>query len=321
MDMEAVRAEWRENGAVVLKNLLDQEALEHCRKAYDFAVLNPSPLSAERESGGFYEDGSGTKASMPVYYDLIEKKAPALAQACLDLWGDSKNVWYFDHELFRKYGGKGRATPFHQDTMSIPFEGQHMAVIWISFEAVPQSHSLEMVRGSHKGRLFNSPQAFSVVGEKGRSVESREAAKDDVTPLWTQEDFDAVGLKGEVWPTVPDLAKDKDAWDLLVFPTRPGDVVVFHPHSLHGGAPVTPEFPERHTLALRFFGDDCIYRKLPVVSELKMYRDMKVGSHFSRNPKGFYRTGGGFLRVRGPGLQDEDGEDTDTKRTAANAKL
>ncbi|MCY1464289.1 hypothetical protein D9M71_822930 [compost metagenome] len=38
---------------------------------------------------------------------------------------------------------------------------------------------------------------------------------------------------------------------------------MLHPHSLHGGAAVDADCPDRHTLVLRFFGDDARFRCLP----------------------------------------------------------
>jgi hypothetical protein len=38
---------------------------------------------------------------------------------------------------------------------------------------------------------------------------------------------------------------------------------MLHPHCLHGGAPVDAGCPNRHTLVLRFFGDDAVFRSLP----------------------------------------------------------
>ena len=35
---------------------------------------------------------------------------------------------------------------------------------------------------------------------------------------------------------------------------------------LHGGAPVTPDCPTRHTIVLRFFGDKLYYRPLPTTA-------------------------------------------------------
>ena len=44
---------------------------------------------------------------------------------------------------------------------------------------------------------------------------------------------------------------------------EPGDVLLLHPGTLHGGAPVDAGFPNRHTFVFRFFGDDATYSPLP----------------------------------------------------------
>jgi hypothetical protein len=68
-------------------------------------------------------------------------------------------------------------------------------------------------------------------------------------------------------PRLPNIEvirrQNPDAFDILSWATRPGDVVVVNPGALHGGAPVDAECPARHTLVLRFFGDDATYRPLP----------------------------------------------------------
>ena len=96
---------------------------------------------------------------MQVYRELLQA-CPIFAETCLKLWGpvgaredapSSKNVWFFDRELFRRTGGRGRGTPFHQDTSYFPFEGEHLCAFWISFEATPKKNSLEIIRGSQSG--------------------------------------------------------------------------------------------------------------------------------------------------------------------------
>ena len=59
-----------------------------------------------------------------------------------------------------------------------------------------------------------------------------------------------------------ELDRDADAWDVVSFETRPGDIVVFHRYCLHGRAPIDERTPNRHTLVLRFFGDDGTYSAL-----------------------------------------------------------
>ena len=64
------------------------------------------------------------------------------------------------------------------------------------------------------------------------------------------------------------------AWD-----TEPGDVILVHPGALHGGAPVDAVTPDRHTLVLRFFGDDATYDPLPGV-DLPWMDDQTEGAPF-----------------------------------------
>jgi hypothetical protein len=38
---------------------------------------------------------------------------------------------------------------------------------------------------------------------------------------------------------------------------------LFHPHTIHGGAPTGPRYPRRRSLSLRFFGDKSYYKSIP----------------------------------------------------------
>jgi hypothetical protein len=106
---------------------------------------------------------------------------------------------------------------------------------------------LEIVRGSHRGTLHD--------GTTFRDP------NDPTQPLHG----------GGALPRLPDIEAerklDPDAYDILSWATEPGDVVVIHPGSLHGGAPVDADFPDRHTLVFRFFGDDATFRPLPEHSD------------------------------------------------------
>jgi ectoine hydroxylase-related dioxygenase (phytanoyl-CoA dioxygenase family) len=119
----------------------------------------------------------------------------------------------------------------------------HWANAWISFEAVPRRNALEMIRGSHQGTRYD-----------GTNFKD---PSDPTAPLHG----------GGALPRLPDIEAqrkvDPNAYEVLSWATRPGDIVVLHPGTLHGGAPVDRDFRERHTLVLRFFGDDATFRSLP----------------------------------------------------------
>ena len=91
------------------------------------------------------------------------------------------------------------------------------------------------MRGSHRGTLYNT-SAFD--------------PDDETIPIY------------EGLPTLPDIEGDRDAFDIVSWDVAPGDVLVFHPAMLHGGAPTHPG-GRRRTLTLRFFGRDAVYVERP----------------------------------------------------------
>lgn len=119
----------------------------------------------------------------------------------------------------------------------------HWANFWISYEALPERNCISIVRGSHRGKLYNGTAYTD--------------PNDPTKPLHPDSDL----------PRLPDidseLARDPKSWDVVSWETTPGDVIVFHPFALHGGAPVDAATPDRHTIVLRFFGDDAVYSSLP----------------------------------------------------------
>jgi hypothetical protein len=51
------------------------------------------------------------------------------------LWA-SREVWFMYEQVFAKTGGVTRRTPWHQDAPYLPVRGEHLAVVWMSFETV-----------------------------------------------------------------------------------------------------------------------------------------------------------------------------------------
>ncbi|MET9297129.1 phytanoyl-CoA dioxygenase family protein [Streptomyces sp. NPDC003077] len=248
---ESVGKAWRADGAVLMKGCLDPVQLARCREAFDWAVGHPGPNASRMF------DGTGQQSHVDNANPLAKSRLDALVSSLpfgrlfADLWG-SEHVWYFAEEIFLKAGGRGGRTAWHQDTAYLPWAGEHWANAWISFQALPKANSLEIIRGSHHGIQY------------------------DGTTFANPED-PTEPLHGDgVLPRLPDidaeLARDPDAYEVLSWATEPGDVVVLHPRALHGGAHVDAACPDRHTLVLRFFGDDATFRPLP-----------ESNKHFARN--------------------------------------
>ncbi|WP_017616263.1 phytanoyl-CoA dioxygenase family protein [Nocardiopsis salina] len=243
---ESIREAFRSDGAVLFEDCLDEAQLAQCRRAYDWAVDNPGPKASSMFDGT--EQRSHVDNANPQAKSRLDELVQTLpfGELFAELWG-SDNVWYFAEEVFLKEGGRSARSSWHQDTAYLPWAGHHWANAWISFEHLPKANSLEIVRGSHRGVQYDGTTFANPA--------------DPTEPIHG----------GNVLPRLPDidadLAQNPDAHDIVSWETRPGDVVVLHPRSLHGGAGVDAGCPDRHTLVLRFFGDDATFRPLPDVNK------------------------------------------------------
>jgi ectoine hydroxylase-related dioxygenase (phytanoyl-CoA dioxygenase family) len=225
------RESFRTEGVICLRGAFGEAALALAREAFAWSLAHPSPQACTFEGGEgvFYQDLANPRA-LPAYRKLLDE-SPA-ADLAASLW-DAPDVWFMYEQVFRKEGGETRRTPWHQDSSYLPVEGEALAVMWIPFDAIEARDSLEFVPGSHRGVLFDG---------------SSFAAEDDTDPLYGD---------GRL-PRLPAIEKERERWRIVSFAVEPGDVVVFHPRVLHGGAPTHPGC-QRRTLSLRFFGADAVY--------------------------------------------------------------
>lgn len=225
----------REDGVVLLPQALDARALAEAEALFKWSLDHPTASACtfyEGEGGTFYQDLCNPEAALAYREFLCESPVADLLAA---LWG-RKEVWFLYEQVFLKDGAAARRTPWHQDSPYLALDGEQIAVLWINFGPVAQQHSLEFVRGSHRGPLYDG-SAFD--------------PKDDTAPIY------AHGL-----PRLPDIEAHREDYDIVSFPITPGDIVVFHPSILHGGAP-TADGETRRTLSLRFFGSDAVYARRP----------------------------------------------------------
>jgi hypothetical protein len=232
VDWTAAQAAFERDGVVLLPHALDEAQLADALAAYEWSLAHPGPgASRIRQASDalFYNDLFNPDC-LTGYRAMLERSP--LPDQVARLWG-APAVWFMYEQVFLKEGGEARRTPWHQDSSYLTIAGPHLAVAWIPFDPLPREDSLEFVRGSHRGVLYN-----------GSSFE----LGDDTAPLHP----------GASLPRLPDIEADREAFDIVGWAVEPGDVIVFHPAMLHGGAP-THAGMRRRTLTLRFFGEQAFY--------------------------------------------------------------
>ena len=261
---EATIATFRRDGVCLLPQALDAQALGACESAWQWSRTHPGPLAGGMETrAAVSRQDLCHPDALGVYEDVV-RNAP-LADYAQALW-PSDRVWFMYEQIFHKTGGLAGRTPWHQDTSYLAVTGDHLIAFWVSFEAIPEDKALEFVRASHRGTLHNT---------------SRFAPDDPTLPIYPSEEL----------PRLPDIEAQRDAYDIVRFATRPGDVIAFHTSTLHGGGATDATTPERRTLTLRFFGDDArsAARPGPAGPFYDDIKDLRPGAPF-RHPR--------FLQVR-----------------------
>jgi ectoine hydroxylase-related dioxygenase (phytanoyl-CoA dioxygenase family) len=227
----SLRRQYEDDGVVLLESALDAPAMAAAQAAWQWSPDHPGPGASRlpQREGVFVNDLFNPRC-LDGYRDML--LASPLPAQIAEIWGGG-DVWFFYEQVFLKEGGETRRTPWRQDSSYLAIAGQHLAVAWITFDPTTAEDSLEFVRGSHVGPLYNT---------------SRFDLEDETIPI----------NPNSVLPRLPDIEGDRAAHDIVSFATRPGDVVLFHPKMLHGGAPTHPG-TRRRTLTLRFFGEDAVY--------------------------------------------------------------
>jgi len=237
MEISASQREaYGRDGVIHLPGLLDAGALAEVQAAFDWSEAHATPW-AIRQSGEVgsanFQDISNPGAAA-AYRPMLE--ASPIPAVLAQLW-DRPEVWFMYEQLFRFEGAKSAPTYWHQDLPYLPVDGSHLAVVWITFDAVGRDESIEFVRGSHLGPMHNGVLM---------------TPDDPYAPFYPEADL----------PRVPDINANRSGWEIVSWDVAPGDVVIFHPNVLHYGQPPRSQ-RQRRTLSLRFFGADATYAERP----------------------------------------------------------
>lgn len=227
------------DGILIVENAFSEQDMVLIEAAFQGNFDNPSPLAQHlyAESGGTFIQSVEDSSQKPAFQAMFQDTP--VVEIARDVFGTG-GVWYFHDQLFFKQGDPDkpvRRTPWHQDTPYHPIDGSKFVVFWIPMQDIPQEYALEVVRGSHKGTLYNG---------------SFFDPKDDTLPVYDEKEM----------PRLPDVEADRGKWDIVTCAMKRGDVLIFHPSCLHGGGS-TPAGATRRSLSLRMIGDDVVHVKRP----------------------------------------------------------
>jgi hypothetical protein len=225
---DEVIARFERDGAVWIPGLLSPNWMRLIEVGVQRNLGMPGPYAIRHFEGepGEYHDDFGNFGVIPEYQRLLADSPLAAVTARLLR---SESLWLFLDQIFVKEGGRSNRTPWHQDIPWLMADGEQFVTAWIALQPLAEEETLEFVAGSHKGPIYD------------HAVE------------WTPEQLLATSA-----PKLPNIEAERDKWPIVSHASRPGDVLFFHPQTLHGGGEMR-EGGKRRSLNLRFFGDRTRY--------------------------------------------------------------
>jgi ectoine hydroxylase-related dioxygenase (phytanoyl-CoA dioxygenase family) len=151
----------------------------------------------------------------------------------------ARKVNYYDDQVLVKEPGAREYTAFHTDEPYYHLRGDQVCGMWVSPDVVTcDSGAMQYVRGSHRWPSFFKPNAFVTQSTLATFGVAQDA--EEQSPL-------------------PDIEGHRDAYDIVTYPSEPGDVIVHHSRLVHGSGPNYTTDQRRRAVSMRYAGDDVTY--------------------------------------------------------------
>lgn len=198
------------DGAFILRDIIHADWVEFMREAVARMMANPSPTALD------YAQGQGPQFFTQTWGWLIDEGLRALVlrgparDIAVQVLAPTDHVNLVMDQIFVKEAGTSKTTPWHQDYPYGNFAGDQVVRIWMPLDEVTaDSGAVHYLKGSHRwGRVFH-PVMFL----------DPEASARQETP----------------WERPPDFDAEYDRYDWLVGECKPGDAILHHQLTVHGG--------------------------------------------------------------------------------------
>ena len=249
--------DYRRDGVVCLRQVVSPRWMEKIRAGVERAIASPSLFArmGAAPNSGYNMEIFLWKRDDDLRDVIFGSSLVHLAQQLMG----ADRVHFFYDQLFAKKAGTTTPTPWHHDLTFWPLEGNQICSMWIPTQAVSrESSGLEFVAGSHRW-----PNPWKAVGPpNGR--------EDGLLPSASRE---LINPDHEDVPPVDEL---REKHGLLGWDLEAGDLLAFHPLTLHGSEGNTSA-DDRAAIAFRFTGDDVTYHPTPYTFPIFYPHGRRVG--------------------------------------------
>ena len=153
----------------------------------------------------------------------------------------ARKVNFYDDQTLMKEPSTREYTAFHTDEPYYHLSGEQVCGMWVSPDVVTEdSGAMRYVRGSHKWGTYFKANIFVAQNSIGSLLEGTDDEEGQVQ--------------------LPDIEGEPDKYDIITYPSTPGDVIVHHSNLIHGSGPNYRSDLTRRAVSFRYAGDDVRYR-------------------------------------------------------------
>jgi len=232
---EGEASAYARDGAVCLRGAIAPVWLDLIARAFERARARPSPWASDHmpeRPGRFVTDLAMAQHDDELRRFVFDSPAAAIAAWLMR----SSTLTFFFDTMWIKDSGVSKRTNWHQDQPYYTVDGDQMCVLWLPLDPVPEDSALEFVRGSHRWGTWFEPMRTTDGG---------------------------AFYAGSPYAPVPDVDGERARYDILSWAMEPGDCVVFHGLTLHGGAADPRGRSARRAYSTVWLGDDARFAARP----------------------------------------------------------
>ena len=233
MISEDIISKYKEDGVVILKNVIEDKWIETLRSGVEKNFKNPSKYKCiyeEKDSKELFFDDYCNWQRIEEYKKFFFKSN--IAKLVAQLMG-SKKVNIFHEHVLIKEPGSFKKTPWHQDQPYYCVNGKDNCSLWIPLDSVKKEICPEFIKGSHKWNKKFLPTKFF------------------------GDSYDHCDTEFE---KIPDIENNKKDYNIVSWSLDPGDLIAFNFATVHG-APGNSGQNRRRAFSARFTGDDATFAK------------------------------------------------------------
>ncbi len=247
---EDLKREYHSNGVVCLRDQFDREWVDHLLKLTSSAIAQPerNGYRGLAKSEGFISLKWPSRFNKGIAQFFRDSPAAEMVAQVIG----SKELRFFNDQIFAKEPGVEQKTFWHHDAAGWPVIGEQVPSLWIPLTPVTRENSgLVCVRASHQRTSLYWP-----ITDKSKNLE-RPPAREECP------DFDRV-----------------DDAEILSWDMAPGDALLIHPRTVHAAGGNQSKTQGRVAITSRWFGDDIVWDPRPECVEIPFYSSaqMKPGA-------------------------------------------